>query len=555
MMLWLGIAVLSAVVIALVLWPMRQDASAAAASTEFGLRVYRDQLAEIERDLDAGLISADQAAAARLEVERRMLTVATDQDGPPKKPINPAGARISAGATAFALPAIGFLIYLTIGAPDKPDQPLAARDPGAGPSVVETAEIRAMVERLAARLETQPDDVDGWMMLGRSYRVLGRMADSAEAYRRGADQSQGDSTAVGAYAEALVYAADGAVTPAARVAFEDVLRRSPADPRARYFVALARVQAGEVAEGLQLWRALEADSPPDAPWLSTLQERIADAARLLNLDPAKLPPVARTAPAVPPPPPRGPSQADVDAASRMAPQDRTAMIRSMVEGLEQRLQDNPDDLDGWKRLARSWEVLGELDKARAAQERIAALEARAATSPAPSSAVASTPPRGPSQADVEAANRMAPQDRTAMIRGMVEGLEQRLKDNPNDLEGWRRLARSWGVLGERDRAQAALAQAVALAPDRVDVLIDYARALFPDDGDAGKAPPAFVATMRRIHALDPDHAEALYHVGLAEAASGNKAAARRLWTALLAKTPAGSPGYVEVKSRLDSLDR
>jgi cytochrome c-type biogenesis protein CcmH len=157
---------------------------------------------------------------------------------------------------------------------------------------------------------------------------------------------------------------------------------------------------------------------------------------------------------------------------------------------------------------------------------------------------------------MEAAQRMAPQDRNAMIRGMVEGLAQRLEENPNDRDGWLRLARAWTVLGEAEKARAAEARAAGLtapAPERVDTLLDRARALFPADGNPDNVPPAFTALMRRVLALDPDQPEALYHVGLAEAAAGNKPQARQLWSRLLAKSPPGSPGHAEVKRRLDGL--
>ncbi|MBM3598405.1 MAG: c-type cytochrome biogenesis protein CcmI [Alphaproteobacteria bacterium] len=567
-MLWLAIVVLSAVVILLVWRAVFAAEATAAERADYGINVYKDQLAEIGRDRAGGLLSEEQAAAARIEVERRMLAASVDR-APAGRKINPKGARISAASVAVALPALAFIFYLGVGSPDKPDQPLAGRDLSTG-AMAESAQIRAMVEGLRDRLAANPNDLQGWMMLGRSYAVLGRRADSAEAYRRAVEQSQGDPEVLSAYAEALVYAADGVVTPPARAGFEEVLRAQPDDARARYYVGLAMVQAGDAEGGLARWRALEADSPPDAPWLQGLRSRMAEVAKSSGADLARPSPAPRLpsmaqAPVTQAPAaqgagsgtPRGPSQADIEAAGRMSPQDRQAMIRSMVEGLEARLADNPNDLEGWRRLARSWGVLGEHEKARAAQASADALASGAASvAPAPSGTrPGATPtPRGPTQSDIEAAGRMAPQDRTAMIRGMVEGLEARLADNPNDLEGWRRLARSWGVLGERAKAQAAHAQAAALAPDRVDVQLDYARSLYPEDGDPAKVPPAFVATMRRIHAIDPDHAEALYHVGFAEAAAGNKAGARELWTRLLAKTQPGSPGYAEIKRRIDSLN-
>ncbi|HEX2113527.1 MAG TPA: c-type cytochrome biogenesis protein CcmI [Alphaproteobacteria bacterium] len=161
-------------------------------------------------------------------------------------------------------------------------------------------------------------------------------------------------------------------------------------------------------------------------------------------------------------------------------------------------------------------------------------------------------PRGPVATDVEAMQRMAPEDRQKAIRGMVEGLAARLEAEPNDVEGWRRLGRARLVLGEIDKAKAAYAKAAALAPDRVEVLSDYAGALL--EGVQGDAlPPDFIAVLRRILAIDPDHGDALWFVGLAEAKAGNRDAAALMWTRLLGRLPPDSREYEEVKQRLEDL--
>jgi cytochrome c-type biogenesis protein CcmH len=167
-------------------------------------------------------------------------------------------------------------------------------------------------------------------------------------------------------------------------------------------------------------------------------------------------------------------------------------------------------------------------------------------------AAARTAPRGPASADVEAMQRMAPEDRQKAIRGMVEGLAARLEAEPNDVEGWRRLGRAWLVLGERDKSKAAYAKAAELAPDRVEVLSDYAGVLL--EGAQGDDLPAdFVAVLRRILALEPDHPDALWFVGLAEAKAGNRDAAAEMWEKLLSRLPPDSREYAEVKGRLDTL--
>jgi cytochrome c-type biogenesis protein CcmH len=167
-------------------------------------------------------------------------------------------------------------------------------------------------------------------------------------------------------------------------------------------------------------------------------------------------------------------------------------------------------------------------------------------------AAARPAPRGPSTADAEAMQRMAPEERQQAIRGMVEGLAARLEAQPNDVEGWRRLGRARLVLGERDKAKAAYAKAAELAPDRIEVLSDYAGVLF-DEAKGDELPADFVAVLRRILAIDPDHGDALWFVGLAEAKAGNRDAAAQLWERLLGRLPPDSPEYKEIKQRLADL--
>jgi cytochrome c-type biogenesis protein CcmH len=193
--------------------------------------------------------------------------------------------------------------------------------------------------------------------------------------------------------------------------------------------------------------------------------------------------------------------------------------------------------------------------ALAQEARIDAATLRPSSSP---SAQASAPPpaapsRGPNAADVEAAQGMSSEDRTTMIRGMVEGLAARLDREPNDIEGWRRLGRARRVLGDIEQSKVAYARAAELAPDRVDLLQDYAGALLQGVREGDKLPPDLVAVMRRILALDPEHSDALWFVGLAEAEADNRPTAISLWSRLIAKLPPSSAGYAEIKARLDRL--
>ena len=150
--------------------------------------------------------------------------------------------------------------------------------------------------------------------------------------------------------------------------FEAVLAARPAHPAARFHLALAHAQAGRIRRAYDMWRALAAEAPAEAPWRADLAALIRQAAAALGEADASLPGAGAA--------PRGPTAEEAAAAAEMAPEDRAAMIRAMVEGLARRLADAPDDLAGWRRLARSWRVLGEAAEAARAELFVAVLEAR-----------------------------------------------------------------------------------------------------------------------------------------------------------------------------------
>jgi cytochrome c-type biogenesis protein CcmH len=239
----------------------------------------------------------------------------------------------------------------------------------------------------------------------------------------------------------------------------------------------------------------------------------------------------------------------------MSPEDRQGMIRGMVERLAARLRDNPDDVEGWQRLARAYDVLGESDKAAEARSHLAKAGAPAAAAPSAPPAAATSP--GPTAADMQAAASMTPEARQQMIHGMVDGLAAKLEKNPNDVPGWLRLARAYRVLGDGEKSKAALARAHALAPQNPDVLLDEANAMLEESGESDDPtkplPPAFLSLMQQVQQLDPDAPEPLWYLGLAAAQRRVPDEARQYWTRLIAGLPAGSEQYKTVRAALDAL--
>jgi cytochrome c-type biogenesis protein CcmH len=401
MMLWIILTIMTSAAAVWMTLPLLRRLEDRGASAGHNIAVYRDQLAEVKREAADGLIDADQAQAARLEIERRLLAADRQQ-----------GARVrtfSLGERHFAVVAVGGIVVLgaTIlyalgGRPDLPGvrreanttatgsagQSAAALQGGAAtqgaapqPSAG-LASVDELIQRLVDRLKSSPDNAEGWRMLGWSYFGVERYADAAEAYAKAVALSPNVASIRAAQGESVVRAANGLVGAEAQRIFEATLAIDPKDPRARFFKGLAKEQAGNKREAFDDWTALLQDAGPDADWAEDLKARVAALGSELSVNATGQAPAAGTATqqektatggilgalqqdyaARQPAPERGPTAADVRAADTMAPADRSAMIRGMVEGLAQRLERSPRDADGWIQLIRSRKVLGETDAA------------------------------------------------------------------------------------------------------------------------------------------------------------------------------------------------
>ena len=538
MLIWLLIALmLLATIVALAL-PVLRARAPDASTADHDLTVFTDQLAELDRDKERGLINDAEFAQARAEVGRRILAARKQQE---------AGGNASGGATnrnLFAalailvlIPAIAGPLYLWRGNPQVTGENVMAAAPPGGATPEQTAGLEDSIGRLRARLNANPSDFEGWVLLGRSYMVTQQPQLAIEAYRRAVALRPGDASVQSFLGEAIVFSADGTVTDPAREAFARAVEADGADPAARFYLALAEAQAGNLRAAFDAWLALAQDTPADAPWRPVLMQQLESAAQDIDVDPAAVLPRPSPAPARTQP---GPSQADVDAAQDMAPEDRQDMIRGMVARLAARLEENPDDAEGWDRLARSYRVLGETEKAAEAEQRARAARGQTGPTPSASPPVTANPP-----ADADAQREM--------IAGMVAGLAARLEDDPSDREGWLRLTRSYQVLGDGEKALDAFAKAEAAFPGDPEILQLYARAVIEQSPPDGPLATKAFNLYRRVLEAQGDNPEALYFVGLGESERDNPEEARRLWTRLLDFLQPDSEARRIVEERLKAL--
>lgn len=241
--------------------------------------VLADQMAEIERDLERGVIDATQAEAARAEIGRRALA-RLEGTGTAAAPFAPPRRRW-ATAAAVLLPIAAGAIYVALGRPDLPGRPFAARPQPAAPATAEapSAEtLAAVADIIAARVREAPADVEGWRLLIRLSDRIGQKDAAQRLYRdvlgKSQDPARRAAIAV-AYGEAAMLANDGALTAAARDAFATALAADPADPQARYYRGLVQLQAGDPGGAYRTWTALRDDAPADVPWRARLDEDIA----------------------------------------------------------------------------------------------------------------------------------------------------------------------------------------------------------------------------------------------------------------------------------------
>lgn len=384
MIFWIAVAGLTLITLAAVLWPLLAGGPRGGRKADYDIEVYRDQLAEVDRNLERGVIGAEEAEAAKAEVGRRILAADARRRGeqapggaPPEG--RPLATRIAVGVVAVAIPAAAFGLYLQLGSPGMEARPFAERQTqpsGSGTQMAgggegEAGSLQDAEARLAQRLENNPDDVQGWVLLGRTRMMLSKFGSAATAYQRAVTLAPERTELHAAYGEALTMAAGGSVTKAAREAFRTALDKAPGDPRARYYMALAAYQDGEPRTALEEWQKLASAAPSDAPWLSVVETRIRETRQSLGL-PVEEQPRTQTAE-------RstgnggGPTQEDMAAAQSMSPDERRQMIKGMVQRLAERLEENPDNPEGWQRLARSYEVLGRISDARDAYEKAAEL--------------------------------------------------------------------------------------------------------------------------------------------------------------------------------------
>lgn len=438
------LALLTAGTVGVLLVPLLRARRGAIERLQGSLAIYRDQLAEVERERAAGSLSVEDAAAARTEIERRLLAAADKDTG---AALQPAAAwhRFLPPALCLLIPAFALGLYMRIGEPGLPSAPFVPRPhapptapPQTGPS------LDQHIAATRARLKETPDDPETLSVLG----------------------------------ELLTQQADGIVPEPAVDLFRRALAKQPDDACALFYLGLHEAQRGEPREALGRWLDLEARSPGDALWLPMLRAEIDRVAKQANIDPGSIKP-DRKPPAV---------------ASARPP----------------------------------------------------------AAAPSPMGMPQPTPE------EREAMAKMTPAERQQAVRGMVDRLDAKLRAAPpgqaEDRGGWLRLANARRVLGEPAKAAEAYARADALTPLDLPMLANWAEAEVRQIQPGSAPSPDAIAVLKRLEAAKPDNALALFYLGAASFAEGDKADAARRWKKLLALLQPDAPIRKVLKERIKEAE-
>ena len=362
---WIAAGAMLALVALLLIQALRQAGTVGPAGAE-DLVLYRDQLAEVDRDLLRGVIPEDEAARLRIEVQRRMLDA--DRARGMATASNPASPALAAGVVVAALAGAVWL-YISLGVPGYPDLPLsdrlaaandayrtrphqdaleAAQPPFTPPAGLPKDDL-ALMDQLRIAVASRPDDLQGHILLADREEKIGNLAAARRAEAQVIKLKGAEATAedYGALAGMMIGAAGNIVSPEAEAALVEVAKRNPQDGEARFYLGLMAAQVGRPDRAFAMWKPLLDEGPEDAPWtlpINQMMQQVADAAGIAYQ------------PAAP-----GPSAADVAGAAQMTPADRQKMIEGMVAGLEGRLMKDGGPVEDWTKLINALGVLAAND--------------------------------------------------------------------------------------------------------------------------------------------------------------------------------------------------
>ncbi len=342
MMLWFLIVIISVVSVGTIMRAVWQQKDDEPASSQYDVEIYRDQLDELDRDIERGVISANEANTARAEISRKLLA-AEERTAGDAQADNIVDARLRASvaiAVAIIVPAIALGLYLSKGSPGLPGQSFALRQTSMTSAQIQAQQLVEEVAALEVRLAQTPEDVQGWRLLGQSYMELRLYAKSADTFERAIAANGPLVDLLLNKGIGLVFSESGVVSEPARLSFEAVIEQEPNNSLAQYFLGVGAAQQQDYPRAIDYLTKSLTNAPPDAPWIDDASRQLATMSEQIDGTIEAPTTNGGATPTLPP------------------------MVQDMVAGLAARLADNPQDLEGWLLLIRSYAVMDDTKAAR-----------------------------------------------------------------------------------------------------------------------------------------------------------------------------------------------
>lgn len=370
MLFWIFALGLTLITIVLLLRPLlaRSAGSDLAVVGSHDSEVYKDQLREIDRDIETGRLNEEEADLARVEISRRLIAASEPVD---HQQVDKAFSFVAVIPMVLLFIVSSAFVYVLVGNPQIPNQPLALRVAQQETDFVAQNvpdDLAEMVAQAEAHLVQNPDDGRGWDVLAPIYFRVGEFLKSQDAFAKAIALQGSTPNRHSGLGEAIMRAQEGIVTSEAKSNFERALQIEPNDPRGNFFLALALMQDGKQAEAIAAFEDFGRRSPADAPWVDAIRAQIATM-KGISIDQVEFETAAASQSgnqSTNQVPLGNPNAEDIEAAAELNPEDRMAMISSMVTSLDEKLKDEPNNLEGWQRLIRSFKVLGRDDDASGA---------------------------------------------------------------------------------------------------------------------------------------------------------------------------------------------
>jgi len=249
------------------------------------IAVYKDQLSELEADLQNGIVSQEQYAHDRDEIERRLLEDTAGAGGAKREPTaaQPAN-RSTAYALALGLPLVAVIFYLQVGNPQSITNPNEATTSSTAPMAAggerTQEQIEANITALAKRLQSDPNNLEGWKMLARSYNSMERWGEAAGAYAKATELSPKDADLIAEYAFVSAMASGQRLEGQPMELINRALKLDPDNAKALQLAGSAAFQAKDYTKAIQYWERVLQRVPPDSEAGQAMQERINEAKSL-----------------------------------------------------------------------------------------------------------------------------------------------------------------------------------------------------------------------------------------------------------------------------------